>query len=76
MTKLQEELIADNLHAFIANFGEVRIEQDTYNKGFYVYSPANAETHVQYCYDISYLDGWLYGCVQGANKIVKEVTDV
>ena len=63
---------------FIANFGEVRIEQDTYNKGFYVYSPANAETHVQYCYDISYLDGWLYGCVQGANKIVKqkEVIDV
>lgn len=73
MTKLQEELIADNLHAFKANFGDVRIEQDM---GFYVYSPANAETHVHYCYNIYYLDGWLYGCVQGANKIVKEVTDV
>ena len=76
MTAKQKEIISDNLRAFVANFGECRIEKENFGKGFYVYSPANAETHVHYCYNIYYLDGWLYGCVQGANKIVKEVTDV
>ena len=71
MTKKQKEIIADNLRAFIVNFGEVRIEKEDYGKGFYVFSPSNSETWIQYCYDVHYLNGWLYGCVQGALKCVR-----
>lgn len=71
MTKNQREIIKDNLRAFEANFGKVRIEKEPYNSGFYVYSPADRESYVQYCYSIDYLNGWLYGCVQGAHKCVK-----
>lgn len=38
-------------------------------EGFHVYYPKerhNTEDYIQYCYNIAYLDGWLYGCVQGA----------
>lgn len=65
MTTRQKEIIKDNLRAFTANFGEPRIEKAQYDPGFYVFYPADAETYIQYCYDIHYLDGWLYGVVQG-----------
>lgn len=70
MTKKQKdhimrEVIADNLKAFTANFGEPRIESADYGEGLYVYYPADSETYIQYCYNAHYLDGWLYGCVQG-----------
>lgn len=71
MTNNQKEIIKDNLRAFVANFGAVRIEKEDYGKGFYVYSPVDRDTYVQYCYDIHYLNGWLYGCVQGALGCVK-----
>ena len=66
MTKRQKETIKDNLNAFVANFGEVRIEKADYGPGFYVFYPVNAETWIQFCHNIDYLDGWLYGVVQGA----------
>lgn len=70
MTRRQKEIIEDNLKAFVHNFGEVRIEQNLPDKGFFVYLPADNETYVQYCYNIDYLNGWLYGAVQAANKKV------
>lgn len=73
MTKREKEIIKDNLRAFISNFGKVRIEREDYGSGFYVFSPAESISWVQYCYNIDYLNGWLYGCVQGANKNVKTV---
>lgn len=75
MTQKQKEIIKDNLRAFIANFGEIRIEKEDYGKGFYVFSPADSESWVQYCYNIDYLNGWLYGCVQGSLKCVKFTED-
>jgi hypothetical protein len=71
MTNRQKEIIKDNLQAFVTNFGAVRIEKGNYGTGFYVYSPADSEGYVQYCYNIDYLNGWLYGCVQGAHKRVQ-----
>ena len=67
MTKRQKEIIEDNLRAFVHNFGDVRIEKESYGKGFYVFYPATCEegNYIQYCYDIDYLNGWLYGVVQG-----------
>ena len=67
MTKRQKEIIADNLRAFKANFGEVRIVDADYGGGFYVFYPADKpnDSWIQYCYDIDYLNGWLYGVVQG-----------
>lgn len=65
MTTKQRELIDDNLMAFIHNFGPVKIESFD-NKSFYVYYPENSDSYIQHCYDIDYLNGWLYGVVQGA----------
>lgn len=66
LTKRQEDDIKDNLQAFTANFGAPRIERADFGSGLYVYYPANSDSYIQYCYDINYLNGWLYGCVQGA----------
>lgn len=67
MTARQKEIIADNLRAFEANFGEVKIVDADYGGGFYVYYPTESknDSWIQYCYDIDYLNGWLYGVVQG-----------
>ena len=65
MTKREKEIIKDNLYAFTHNFGDVRIEKEDYGPGFYVFYPAESDSYIQFCYDISYLDGWLYGIVQG-----------
>ena len=65
LTPKQKETIKDNLRAFINNFGEPRIERDDLRKGFYVFYPADSDRWIQYCYSIDYLDGWLYGVVQG-----------
>ena len=64
MTQNQKNIISTNLQAFTHNFGDVRIEH-TSGSGFYVYYPATADSYIQYCENIHYLDGWLYGCVQG-----------
>ena len=66
MTAKQREIIKDNLRAFVNNFGDVRIERTNYDPGFYVFYPADSDSWIQYCYDIHYLNGWLYGVVQGA----------
>ena len=69
MTAREKEIIKNNLRAFRNNFGDVRIVKE--NDVFYVYSPVERDTWVQACYNIHYLNGWLYGCVQGALKCVK-----
>jgi hypothetical protein len=77
MTANQKEIIKDNLRAFINNFGPVRIEKEDCGKGFYVFYPVDDEGWVQYCYDIHYLNGWLYGVVQGRHRfsnIDKDIT--
>lgn len=65
LTPKQKETIKDNLRAFVNNFGEPRIERDDLGKGFYVFYPADSDSWIQYCYSIDYLDGWLYGVIQG-----------
>lgn len=64
MTSKQKAIISRNLKAFTHNFGEVRIETIP-GYGFNVYYPANSDSFIQFCENIHYLDGWLYGCVQG-----------
>lgn len=68
MNAHQNKIIEDNLRAFKDNFGEVRIEKEDYGLGFYVYYPANADSYIQFCYNIDYLNGWLYGVVQGVRR--------
>lgn len=63
LTAKQKEIVSRNLHAFLHNFGDVRIEREL--NGFYVYYPANSDSYIQFCENINYLDGWLYGVVQG-----------
>lgn len=59
----QIELIKKNAEAFEYWFPELTIVASLQDKGFYVYL-AGREEYVQYCYNIDYLNGWLYGAVQ------------
>lgn len=63
--------VRDSLKAFISNFGKLRIGKADYRNGYYIYSPADSEDYVVYCYSLDNLDGWLWGCVQAVNKRVK-----
>ena len=67
LTNKQQAIIKDNLQSFINNFGAVRIESGC-NKDFYVYYPADSDSYIQYCDCIDYLNGWLYGVVQGVMR--------
>ena len=64
-TKNEMEIIKDNLMSFIANFDKPRIERGDDGKSFYVFTD-DSDSWIQYCYNIDYLNGWLYGCVQAA----------
>ena len=65
LTQKQYEVVKRSLDAFVENFGTPRIEKNGRN-GFFVYVPSDAKDYVQYCRNIDRLEGWLYGCVQGA----------
>lgn len=76
MTELQKEKIEKNLNAYKENFGYIEIVKQKYDKGFYVFTSKEKRErneYTQYCYNIDYLNGWLYGCVQAANGIVSPV---
>ncbi len=76
MTKRQKEIIKDNLNAYITNFGYISIEKEDYGKGFYVFTSEERKKQgswTQYCYNIDYLNGWLYGAVQAVNGIMKPI---
>ena len=74
MTNKQREIIADNVRAFTHNFGDIRIEKECYGNGFMVFYPANSDSYMYYAGNIHDLNGWLYGCVQGALR-VKHIAD-
>ena len=67
MTEKQKEIIKNNLYAFEHNCGKVSIEK--YGKDFYVYYPEDNPQYMQICPSIDYLNGWLYGCVQGVLRV-------
>lgn len=76
LTAKQNELIKDNLTAYINNFGYIKIEKADYGGGFYVYTDeqrAAAGVYTQFCYNIDYLNGWLYGAVQAAKGVMKPI---
>jgi hypothetical protein len=67
MTDYEKLVIKDNLTAFKNNFGNVRIEKEDAGPGYYVFYPADKDntSWIQFCYNLDYLNGWLYGVVQG-----------
>jgi hypothetical protein len=73
----QAGTIKDNLHAYEANFETPFIIYDSASKGFEVYRTQeefrNGQGYVQFCYNISYLDGWLYGAVQAKCKQIRSI---
>lgn len=75
MAKLNEkqmEEVKKNLDAFTYNFGPVRIERNYCF--YYVYYPATDDHFIHRCESLKYLNGWLYGAVQGA-LIVRPIHD-
>lgn len=78
MTNRQKEIIANNLRAYKNNFGYIAIEKESYGRGFYVFTSEERKeqgSYTQYCYNIDYLNGWLYGAVQAVNGIMKPIED-
>ena len=76
MTNREKEIIKDNLRAYTSNFGYIHIEKADYGKGFYVFTSEERKKQcswTQFCYNIDYLNGWLYGAVQAANGIMKPI---
>ena len=76
MTVKQMEIINDNLRAYKNNFGYISIEKADYGRGFYVFTSEERKaqgSYTQYCYNIDYLNGWLYGCVQAINGMMKPI---
>lgn len=76
MTEKQKEIIKDNLRSYKANFDYIRIEKEDYGPGFYVFTSQERYEQgswTQFCYNIDYLNGWLYGAVQAINGIMKKV---
>ena len=67
MTDYEKQVIKDNLTAFKNNFGNVRIEKEDVGPGYFVFYPADKDntSWIQFCYNLDYLNGWLYGVVQG-----------
>jgi hypothetical protein len=75
LTEQQREKLSDNYRAYVHNFEKPIIVTEDYGKGFYVFRNAedwkNGNSWVQYCYNIDYLNGWLYGAVQAKCKQLK-----
>lgn len=71
ISKKQKEIINDNLRAYESHFKPLCIKKEDFGKGFYVFEVGN-ESYIQYCYNIDYLNGWLYGAVQSKCKRMSE----
>ncbi len=67
LTKKEYETVKNNLNSFINNFGVPRLVREDYGRGLYVYM-GDSDQYIQFCHNIDYFDGWLYGAVQAANR--------
>jgi hypothetical protein len=72
MKNSDKEKIKNAVDAFVKNFGSVTIEDADYGGGYYVHQIADFGA-IHYCPTIDNLEGWLWGCVQTKNGIVKKV---
>lgn len=75
MTNKQKEKIKDNLNAYKANFDFIEIVK--VGKGFYIYTSKESRASgcwTQFCENIDYVNGWLYGAVQAINGIMKPIS--
>ena len=67
LTKKEYEIVKNNLNAFIVNFGVPRVVRADYGRGLYVYM-GDSNRWIEFCHNVDYFDGWLYGAVQAANR--------
>ena len=73
-TLRQMAINKDKLRAYFVNIGYIHIEKADYGKGWYIFKSAEDAkngSYVQFCENIDYLNGWLYGVVQAVNGIIK-----
>lgn len=63
------------LRAFVKNFDNITIEDADFGKGYFVYQNGDSTNTnaIQYCPTIDFLEGWMWGCIQAKNGIVKGV---
>ena len=75
-TEEELETVRDNLRAYVNNFDYLTITTDGLGS-FNVYTSKEryeAGSTTQFCYNIDYLNGWLYGAVQAVNKQMTPVS--
>lgn len=78
-TDKQLDIVQGNLKAYLCNYGYLKIEKADIGKGYYVYTDKESAEHrcwTQYCYNIDYLNGWLYGAVQAVNRVMKPLPEL
>ena len=70
MTKNEVAIATRYMNAFIENFGDkITIEKSLYDKTFTInFDGRDVQVGIK---SIEYVNGWLYGCVQTKNGIVK-----
>jgi len=69
-TRNELQRLEKNLSAYEFNFGELLIYREPKNRGGHTYifvteQDSKEFNYIHYCDDIEYLNGWLYGIVQG-----------
>lgn len=70
MTKNETAIATRYMNAFIENFGDkITIEKSLYDNTFTInFDGRDVQVGIK---SIEYVNGWLYGCVQMKNGIVK-----
>lgn len=74
VTQREADKIKKNLEAFIFQFNIEPIFRKNKDKTFNIYLSTEAEekdNYIQFCENIDYLNGWLYGAVQTKCGMIK-----
>lgn len=69
----EADQLEKNLNAFIFNFSEPIFHKYKHGAVEVYMTEQQTETgsYIQYCDNLDYLNGWLYGAVQAKNGIIK-----
>ena len=71
LTKRENEIIEKELRAFNNNFMKVKVIKN--NRYYFIYQNNDITQWIYNTNNINTVKGWLYGCVQTKNKMVRGV---
>jgi hypothetical protein len=68
-----KDVLFDNLRSYLFNFGYIKIIYSDL-EGYFVFANQEEDSPTHFCYNLDYLNGWLYGAVQANNNRIKGLT--